>query len=85
MTWTNVGDFTSGKGWKTATNRNIKFSGTVSASGNFYLAVYTWSGKGENYVCLIPPCSIADVTFTCIEYSNFELEEVYGANVSTDS
>ncbi|KAK5118016.1 hypothetical protein LTR62_004060 [Meristemomyces frigidus] len=48
--WTNVGDMTSGKGWQTATPRNISFSGSVTANGNFYLAVYTWSQSGENYI-----------------------------------
>ena len=50
MNWNNVGDFTSGKGWSTAEARVIDFSGTVSCSGNYYLAVYTWSQQGENYV-----------------------------------
>ncbi|KAI8622895.1 putative endo-1,4-beta-xylanase A precursor [Xylariaceae sp. FL1651] len=50
VTWSNVGDFTAGKGWKQATNRVINFSGNVQASGNFYLAVYTWSQQGENYI-----------------------------------
>ena len=53
VTWSNVGDFTSGKGWSQATNRVINFSGSVQASGNFYLAVYTWSQQGENYVRLL--------------------------------
>ncbi|KIM94073.1 glycoside hydrolase family 11 protein [Oidiodendron maius Zn] len=50
VTWSNVGDFTSGKGWSQATNRVINFSGSVQSSGNFYLAVYTWSQQGENYI-----------------------------------
>jgi hypothetical protein len=53
VTWSNVGDFTSGKGWSQATNRVINFSGSVQSSGNFYLAVYTWSQQGENYVRLL--------------------------------
>jgi endo-1,4-beta-xylanase len=43
---------TSGTGWQTATARNISFGGSFSASGNYYLAVYTWSTSGENYVSL---------------------------------
>ncbi|KAH7336667.1 putative endo-1,4-beta-xylanase A precursor [Rhexocercosporidium sp. MPI-PUGE-AT-0058] len=51
VTWNNVGDFTAGKGWSKATPRTIKFSGNISSTGgNFYLAVYTWSSKGENYI-----------------------------------
>jgi endo-1,4-beta-xylanase len=41
---------TSGKGWQSAQPRNITFKGNLQASGNFYLSVYTWSQKGENYV-----------------------------------
>lgn len=50
VTWSNVGDFTAGKGWSQAQPRTINFSGTVNCAGNFYLAVYTWSGQGENYI-----------------------------------
>ncbi|PVH96187.1 glycoside hydrolase family 11 protein [Periconia macrospinosa] len=50
VTWTQISDMTSGKGWKNAAPRNITFTGTVNAQGNFYLAVYTWSQKGENYI-----------------------------------
>lgn len=50
VTWSSISDMTSGKGWKSAQARNITFKGTVNAQGNFYLAVYTWSQQGENYV-----------------------------------
>lgn len=50
VNWQNVGDFTAGKGWSQAEPRNISFSGSVNCGGNFYLAVYTWSTQGENYV-----------------------------------
>ncbi|KAK3679248.1 hypothetical protein LTR78_000809 [Recurvomyces mirabilis] len=50
VTWSNVGDFTSGKGWKTATDRTIDYSGTFVPGSNAYLAVYTWSGTGETYI-----------------------------------
>ncbi|OBT94629.1 hypothetical protein VE01_07926 [Pseudogymnoascus verrucosus] len=50
VTWSNVGDFTAGKGWSQAQPRTINFSGTINCGGNFYLAVYTWSGQGENYI-----------------------------------
>lgn len=48
--WSNVGDFTAGKGWKTATGRTINFSGTFNPGSNGYLAVYTWSTRGETYI-----------------------------------
>ncbi|KAF3917592.1 hypothetical protein AA313_de0204415 [Arthrobotrys entomopaga] len=38
VTWSNVGDFTSGKGWQQA------------QASNSYLAVYTWSQQGETYI-----------------------------------
>jgi endo-1,4-beta-xylanase len=50
VTWQSISDMTSGKGWKTAAPRNITIQGTVNAQGNYYLAVYTWSQHGENYV-----------------------------------
>jgi endo-1,4-beta-xylanase len=50
VTWSSISDMTSGKGWKNASPRNITFKGNVNAQGNFYLAVYTWSQQGENYV-----------------------------------
>ncbi|KAK3679626.1 hypothetical protein LTR78_000001 [Recurvomyces mirabilis] len=48
--WSNPNDFTAGKGWQQAQPRNITFTGTMNVQGNFYLAVYTWSGQGENYI-----------------------------------
>ncbi|KAK6542360.1 hypothetical protein TWF694_006319 [Orbilia ellipsospora] len=50
VTWSNVGDFTSGKGWQTAAPRNISFSGSFNPGSNSYLAVYTWSTSGETYI-----------------------------------
>jgi endo-1,4-beta-xylanase len=50
VNWQNVGDFTAGKGWSQAEPRNINFSGSANCAGNFYLAVYTWSPQGENYI-----------------------------------
>ncbi|KAJ5896870.1 uncharacterized protein N7473_006269 [Penicillium subrubescens] len=50
VNWQNVGDFTAGKGWSQAQPRTINFSGSINSGGNFYLAVYTWSTQGENYI-----------------------------------
>ncbi|KAJ5588938.1 endo-1-4-beta-xylanase 2 [Penicillium hordei] len=52
VSWKDCGDFTSGKGWSTGTNRDIHFAGNFNPSGNAYLAVYGWT-KGplvEYYV-----------------------------------
>jgi endo-1,4-beta-xylanase len=64
VTWQGISDFTSGKGWKAATPRNITFKGNVNAQGNFYLAIYTWSQQGENYVSTIPYPHITPHTCT---------------------
>jgi len=48
--WQTPSDFTSGKGWQQAKARNITFSGTISSSGAYYLAAYTWTQQGENYI-----------------------------------
>lgn len=68
---------TSGKGWKTAQPRNITFTGNVNAQGNFYLAVYTWSQHGENYVS--SPLSIATLCSpdTCLTLE--QILEDYGS------
>lgn len=62
VNWQNVGDFTAGKGWSQAEPRTINFSGSVNCAGNFYLAVYTWSQQGENYILEdygnYNPCSV---------------------------
>ncbi|PCG88642.1 Glycoside hydrolase, family 11 [Penicillium occitanis (nom. inval.)] len=50
VSWSDVGDFTSGKGWSSATDRTITFSGSISCDGNFYLSIYTWWSEGENYI-----------------------------------
>ena len=42
--WSNIGDFTSGKGWSTGSARNIGYNaGVYNNSGGGSLAVYGWT------------------------------------------
>lgn len=42
-TWNSKGGFVCGKGWRGGGARTIKYSGTYSATGPGYLAVYGWT------------------------------------------
>jgi len=76
-TWTNIGNFTAGKGWATGSaNREICFSGSFNGGSNGFLAVYGWTKNPliEYYVCenhgsWTPPGNTSDIvnkgTYTC--------------------
>lgn len=61
--WTNVGNFTAGKGWATGSaTRVICFDGTFDGGNNGYLAIYGWTKNElieyyvvENYGSWTPP------------------------------
>jgi hypothetical protein len=70
-TWSNIGNFTAGKGWaKGKANRIISFSGTFNGGENGYMAVYGWTRNPlieyyvvENYGDWIPPGAQSKGTF----------------------
>lgn len=72
ITWTNVNNFTAGKGWATGSPaRIINFSGSFDGGSNGYLAVYGWTKKPlieyyvvENYGAWTPPGGTSKGTFT---------------------
>ncbi|KAI0409161.1 xylanase [Xylaria palmicola] len=44
VSWSNVGNFVGGKGWKPGSNRVITYNGTWNgASVNSYLSIYGWT------------------------------------------
>lgn len=71
-TWTNVTNFTAGKGWATGSpNRVIQFKGNFDGGSNGYLAVYGWTRNTlieyyivENYGDWTPPGGVSKGSFT---------------------
>lgn len=72
VTWSNVYNFTAGKGWSTGSpDRIIDFSGTFDGGSNGYLAVYGWTKNKlieyyvvESYGSWTPPGGTSKGTFT---------------------
>ncbi|HEX9059246.1 MAG TPA: glycoside hydrolase family 11 protein [Clostridia bacterium] len=53
VTWSNVGDFTCGKGWSTGSGHTISYTATYQNSGGGALALYGWTKNPlvEYYIC----------------------------------
>ena len=72
ITWSNVNNFTAGKGWATGSpTRVINFSGSFDGGSNGYLAVYGWTKNAlieyyvvESYGSWTPPGGTSKGTFT---------------------
>jgi len=70
--WSNVNNFTAGKGWKPGSpNRIINFTGSFNGGSNGYLAIYGWTTNPlieyyvvENYGNWTPPGGTSLGTFT---------------------
>lgn len=71
-TWSNIGNFTAGKGWSTGkADRVICFDGTFDGGNNGYLAIYGWTKNElieyyvvENYGSWTPPGGTSLGSFT---------------------
>ena len=65
--WTDIGNFTAGKGWKVGKeDRVICFSGSFAGADNGFLAVYGWTKDSlveyyvvENYGAWTPPGAVS--------------------------
>jgi hypothetical protein len=72
VTWSNVNNFTAGKGWVTGSpTRIINFTGSFDGGSNGYLAVYGWTKNPlieyyvvESYGSWTPPGGTSKGTFT---------------------
>ena len=53
VNWSNIGDFTCGKGWSTGSGHTITYSGSYSNSGGGSCGIYGWTTSPlvEYYIC----------------------------------
>jgi hypothetical protein len=84
-TWSNIQNFTAGKGWRTGTrDRVVCFEGTYNGGSNGFLAVYGWTKDPliEYYVVEShgqwdPPGNTSDIQTLGSFYSDGDTYDVY--------
>lgn len=84
-TWTNIQNFTAGKGWRTGTrDRVVCFEGTYNGGSNGFLAVYGWTKDPliEYYVVEShgqwdPPGNTSDIETLGSFFSDGDTYDVY--------
>ena len=91
-TWSNIGNYTCGKGWaKGAADQVICFSGTFDGGNNGYLAIYGWTKNSlieyyvvEDYGSWTPPGGTSMGTFTSDggTYNIYKMQRVNAPNIT---
>mgnify|MGYP003855593465 CR=1 FL=1 len=83
--WTNVQNFTAGKGWRTGSrNKVICFEGTYNGGSNGFLAVYGWTTDPlieyyvvENHGQWRPPGNTSDIESMGTVFSDGDTYDIY--------
>ena len=91
-TWSNIGNFTAGKGWATGkTDRAICFSGSFNGGNNGYIAIYGWTKNAlieyyvvENHGSWTPPGGTSLGTFTSDggTYNIYKMKRTNAPNIT---
>lgn len=84
-TWTNIQNFTAGKGWKTGSrNKVICYEGSYNGGSNGFLAVYGWTTNElieyyvvENHGQWRPPGNTSDIESMGTVYSDGDTYDIY--------
>lgn len=84
-TWTNIQNFTAGKGWRTGSrNKVICFEGSYNGGSNGFLAVYGWTTDDlieyyvvENHGQWRPPGNTSDIESMGTVFSDGDTYDIY--------